>query len=649
MLIFLVLLSLPANNAEQAVNKADAVLLRAVRGLDARLPCGQGKLFLDGPESYVLWLKNDKDFMYRFPSDDYEKRRATRDYMFGTPCESSFCHDNTSLVIKNASDRDQGLYRCRVHYQASPSVDFAIELRIVESSGLPKLYDGNGERLNKGFIGPLPLGSDITLICEIDDKDPNTEVYWRRNGILVEHSYMSRPGKLRVDITLRNLSRNELDAHYECLAQNSDVSEPLSASVTIKMYLAPMSVEIRMDNNYDFEAGQPRVVDCVVVGCVPPPAITWTLGKKVVRPSVHKELHDGNYTVSSLSLAPSLRDHHNELVCTAHNSHMAESVFQDKVTISVGYRPTCQIGREEMIGAVVREAETVKCVVDAYPEPKQFTWTFPDSKTLYTSVTKLPNYPNRYTSTLTWLAREDDIGKLMCRASNAFGEQKKPCTFNVTAGGPPDLPECNVRRTYPNSLRVQCVKGWDGGRPQMIHLDIVDEDGTRIKNFTDRSGHFFIPNIVNKKNITAVLYATNSRGTSVGRIIYLQSLKAFSDGNNFIQSTWMPYIEGLAGAVALFIAAASITLGLKILCSRSDDADVINPDIVPRTDGLFYRESDTIGDERLHGPTDSCVNHPAACQNQYSPSPLPTCRVLVGHGPHSSLDACPSSQHSYYV
>ena len=49
-----------------------------------------------------------------------------------------------------------------------------------------------------------------------------------------------------------------------------------------------MSVEIRMNNNYDFEAGQPRVVDCVVVGCVPPPAITWHLGSTMVRPSVHK-------------------------------------------------------------------------------------------------------------------------------------------------------------------------------------------------------------------------------------------------------------------------------------------------------------------------------------------------------------------------
>lgn len=52
----------------------DVVVLRAVRGRDARLPCGQGKVFLDGPDSYVLWLKNDRDFLYRFPSEETEHK-----------------------------------------------------------------------------------------------------------------------------------------------------------------------------------------------------------------------------------------------------------------------------------------------------------------------------------------------------------------------------------------------------------------------------------------------------------------------------------------------------------------------------------------------------------------------------------------------
>lgn len=48
-------------------------------------------------------------------------------------------------------------------------------------------------------------------------------------------------------------------------------------------------------------------------------------------------------------------------------------------------RPICLTTREETIGAVLQEAETVTCVVEASPDPLQFSWTFADSRTVYTS------------------------------------------------------------------------------------------------------------------------------------------------------------------------------------------------------------------------------------------------------------------------
>lgn len=49
-------------------------------------------------------------------------------------------------------------------------------------------------------------------------------------------------------------------------------------------------------------------------------------------------------------------------------------------------RPICLTNREETVGAVLHETETVTCVVEASPKPLQFSWTFSDSRTLYTSV-----------------------------------------------------------------------------------------------------------------------------------------------------------------------------------------------------------------------------------------------------------------------
>lgn len=75
------------------------------------------------------------------------------------------------------------------------------------------------------------------------------------------------------------------------------------------------------------------------------------------------------------------------------------------------------------------------------------------------TLQKVPGHHHRYSSTLTWLSREGDIGLLLCRATNSFGEQKRPCSYTISPGGPPIAPDCEVLRSYPNALRVQCKKG----------------------------------------------------------------------------------------------------------------------------------------------------------------------------------------------
>ncbi|XP_063634530.1 hemicentin-2-like [Cydia splendana] len=621
----------------------EVVVLRAVRGHDARLPCGQGKVFLDGPDAYVLWLKNEREFLYRFPNEETQRRSLSLDQVFGTTCIAGACHDDTSLLLKRVSDRDSGVYRCRVHYQASPSVDYVIDIRLVDSPGTPQIYNDAGEPLQRGHIQHISLGTNFTLTCEVADEQPDTLLFWRRNGIVIERAEASRPRTLRATVSVTNATRAELDAHYECLAQNADVTEPLSASVLVTMYLPPLSVEIRLNNNVDFEAGQPRVVDCVVVGCVPPPSITWHLGDTLLRPSVHKELHDGNYTVSSLTLAPSLRDGGRELACRAHNSHLPGLVFQDEVTLNVGYRPVCLSSGEETIGAVPGEAETVTCVVEAAPEPLQFSWTFADSRTLYTSVKKLSGHHHRYSSTLTWLPRAGDYGALLCRATNSFGEQKRACAYVVARGGAPRAPRCLVREV--GTLRIQCKKDWDGGRPQTVHLVVRDATGTVVTNASDAAGHFQLA--LAGRNLSAVVYASNSRGRS--EEVELQMQNTPTSAFAVIEPTpvrgWARWLEVSAIVVVATVAIAATTLCVRAVRARRHTD---NPDLVPRADGTFHREPDFVSGERVLGTTNITVNQLASCQNQYSSSPVPSCRVLVGC-PHPPPDTCPAPQHSYYV
>lgn len=42
-------------------------------------------------------------------------------------------------------------------------------LLFVDSPGTPRIYDEAGEEIKTPYVGPLSLGADLTLICEVDD------------------------------------------------------------------------------------------------------------------------------------------------------------------------------------------------------------------------------------------------------------------------------------------------------------------------------------------------------------------------------------------------------------------------------------------------------------------------------------------------
>ncbi|KAL0902140.1 hypothetical protein ABMA27_000083 [Loxostege sticticalis] len=431
--------------------------LRAVRNYDARLPCGQGKIFLDGPDAYVLWVKDDEKFLYRFPNEDTVAKSLNPNNIYGTSCvDTDHCYDDTSLLLPKVGDNDAGKYRCRVHYQGSSSVDYVVNLQIVEATGTPKLFDERGEQIVTPYVGPLTLGSNLSMICEVVISEPPTTVVWLRNGVTVRRIVSDKPGILRERVDIVDASRDELDAHYQCTASNADVTDAMAASVVVKMYLPPLKVEIRLNNNLNFEVGQPRVVDCVVVGCVPTPTINWYIGGTLLKASAHKELHDGNYTVSSLTFTASKRDNKKWLSCRVHNAYLP-TIYEDNVTLNVGHRPTCITADIRMVGITPGEEEEISCAVKSSEPPRQFKWTFPDQRSIFTSPSLVPGLTSTYTTTLTWLPTNSDIGRLECSTENEFGEQKELCLYNLVLSGAPTAPICRQVELPPSEdIQISC-------------------------------------------------------------------------------------------------------------------------------------------------------------------------------------------------
>ncbi|KAL0851765.1 hypothetical protein ABMA28_000077 [Loxostege sticticalis] len=578
--------------------------LRAVRNYDARLPCGQGKIFLDGPDAYVLWVKDDEKFLYRFPNEDTVAKSLNPNNIYGTSCvDTDHCYDDTSLLLPKVGDNDAGKYRCRVHYQGSSSVDYVVNLQIVEATGTPKLFDERGEQIVTPYVGPLTLGSNLSMICEVVISEPPTTVVWLRNGVTVRRIVSDKPGILRERVDIVEASRDELDAHYQCTASNADVTDAMAASVVVKMYLPPLKVEIRLNNNLNFEVGQPRVVDCVVVGCVPTPTINWYIGGTLLKASAHKELHDGNYTVSSLTFTASKRDNKKWLSCRVHNAYLP-TIYEDNVTLNVGHRPTCITADIRMVGITPGEEEEISCAVKSSEPPRQFKWTFPDQRSIFTSPTLVPGLTNTYTTTLTWVPTNSDIGRLECSTENEFGEQKELCLYNLVLSGAPTAPICRQVELPPSEdIQISCEPGWDGGSPQSFHLEVRNSLGEIVHRDANTSGNFTLPTDVSTTdNLTVTTFAQNSRGKSTEQSMPLRSTATYYQNDR--RTTFWEQVLILSTVTGFAVISAAA--GIYTIISRRRDQRR------NRLEGLFHREPD-FAQERAQGSVLEC--HQGSCQN----------------------------------
>ncbi|XP_022833188.1 peroxidasin-like [Spodoptera litura] len=428
--------------------------LRAMRNREARIPCSNSKIVLDGPGAKVIWLKNDTEIKYKFPNADYEEGWANPENIFETTCNPGSCRDPTNLIIKKVSDQDGGLYRCRVHYVTKQATDHLIELRVVDPPDTPTIFV-DAQEFRRITVGPLTIGSSINITCSVQRKDTDTEVYWRRNGAIMNSlQVITTYNVVQAELFLENLTRNDDKTRLECLIQTADVSEAVIRPLVVRMILPPLSVYIKLDGNRKFEVGIPRVVECLVMGSFPVPIIHWTLGASLLTATDYVIFNDGNTTSSTLTLSVVQTDKEKLLTCRAHNMLIPTEQFEDKVNITVGFAPICEIRRVVPVGVIKKEPETVTCTVRADPEPFHFTWVYSDGRTAITKGTVLSE--NRYSSNLTWLPRDGDFGILECKASNSFGIQSIPCFYNVIPGGPPVPPECEIKSTEASQLDVNC-------------------------------------------------------------------------------------------------------------------------------------------------------------------------------------------------
>ncbi|KAB7496028.1 Hemicentin-2 [Armadillidium nasatum] len=103
----------------------------------------------------------------------------------------------------------------------------------------------DGERKAGDVIGPYPENSEISLSCQVIGGIPPPRVTWWHEGSLLDDgSEVKSDGVIRNTLHMPKLTRADLLKTITCQAVNSNLTVPLTKSVTIDLAYPPSAIKI---------------------------------------------------------------------------------------------------------------------------------------------------------------------------------------------------------------------------------------------------------------------------------------------------------------------------------------------------------------------------------------------------------------------
>ncbi|XP_054263160.1 neural cell adhesion molecule 2-like [Macrosteles quadrilineatus] len=337
------------------------------------------------------------------------------------------------LILESIKESDAGVYRCRVDFKVSPTRNSLVNLTVIVPPKKIVLTDSTGNAIHTSNIGPLHEGDILKLTCVASGGHPEPEVTWWRDGILVDTSSdVLSNRRVRNSYALEGLQREDLNSRLTCQASNSPQLAPLSATVTIDLYLGPLEVRL-IGPNTALSADQEHEVTCRSAGSRPPATITWWKGGKLLNyPSKVTTSGEGNVTTSVLELKVVRKDAGVPLSCRATNPHVPGSALEDSWTLDVNYVPIVDIRLGSNINAsYIREGMDVyfECQVEANPRIRKLIWIH-NGMMVYNNASTGTIITN-HTLVLQSVSRNSS-GLYSCVATNSEGDgESKPFDLNV--------------------------------------------------------------------------------------------------------------------------------------------------------------------------------------------------------------------------
>ncbi|VVC29732.1 Fibronectin type III,Immunoglobulin subtype,Immunoglobulin-like domain,Immunoglobulin-like [Cinara cedri] len=285
------------------------------------------------------------------------------------------------LIIKNVRSSDIGQYRCREDFKYSPTQNNFIQLDIITPpSRLEILYFKKNAIWNSTSSTP-PILEDgpFEIACKAYDGSPPPRVMWNLHGMNVDNTYSVERENVVVNVLrIDRVQRDSLGKKLECEASNIPNIVQLRTSVTMNVYLKPLSVAIT-GVEQPFLAGEPSSIDCVSYGSRPAANITWYHDGRVIENKTKriKVVENNNMTWSSLRLVPSDNDDQSVISCVASNIYFRKEPKEQKIILNVHYPPRLRIdlGRNLNV-SYIKEGSDVyfECTIKASPVINRLDW-----------------------------------------------------------------------------------------------------------------------------------------------------------------------------------------------------------------------------------------------------------------------------------
>ncbi|XP_076112265.1 hemicentin-1-like isoform X5 [Mytilus galloprovincialis] len=439
-----------------------------------------------------------------------------------------------SLIIYNAEESDEGVYKCKVTNSVGTGISTTTNLDVVGNIPIVTVPTS---------AYTVNVDGSITLACQVTADPTHTQVYWQKvtggntqtitiNGGKYTGSSVNVPG-----LTISNAQFADAGTYY-CFARNS-VGTGSSTQVVLAVSGNTPSVSLTQ-NAMTVNYGNNVTIGCVVSANPSHTSVYWQKisGGNTVTIDMSNTNKYGGGTVASPSLNIIRADTSDaaNYVCFAANSVGTGQSSQGTLTVA-GSVPVVTIPQNQYTINVGTDM-TIPCNIQSNPQHTQVYWT---KKVGNSAAQNIPQGTSDYgggnvnsPSLIIYNVEEADEAQYNCFAVNIVGtgSASSPTFLNVI-GNPPV-----VTASIPNSVRlgdpvtITCVVTANPGATQIRWKFITNNaesvidinNNNRYTGGTVQTPSLTISPVEEVDRGSYKCEATNAEGTASSSPVFLNTV-----------------------------------------------------------------------------------------------------------------------------